>query len=80
MTDEVVAYLMILASAGGGAESLVKILREDEHVEEAHIVYGDVDIIAKVKAKNLPQLTQWIMELRKRDEVKKTNTLIAILE
>ncbi|MHA1733704.1 MAG: Lrp/AsnC ligand binding domain-containing protein [Promethearchaeota archaeon] len=77
--DEVVAYILVLATAGG-AENLVEVLRKDEKVEEAHIVYGDVDIVAKVRTKDLPELTNWIMSLRKRDQVKKTNTLIAILD
>lgn len=77
--ETVLAYLMILTTSEG-TEPLIETLRNDDRIAEAHVVYGDVDIIAKVQVPSLVQLTAFVMELRKNPDVKSTNTLIVVLE
>ncbi|GAB4326890.1 MAG: hypothetical protein Kow0069_33590 [Promethearchaeota archaeon] len=77
--DEVLAFLLITTSREG-TQPLLERLRADSLVEEAHIVYGDVDIVAKVKVPRLQDLTKFVMDLRKTEWVEGTNTLIALLE
>ncbi|MHA1730196.1 MAG: Lrp/AsnC family transcriptional regulator [Promethearchaeota archaeon] len=78
--EEVTAFLLLLTSSEK-TEELIEKLREEsmkEFVEEAWVIYGDWDLLIKVKVKNLPELTKIVMQLRRTEGIKKTNTLIAL--
>lgn len=63
----------------GAEEEVLKILREIGEVEEAFIVYGVYDIIAKVKAENLDKLREIITwKIRKIKKVMSTTTMIVM--
>ncbi|OLS15669.1 MAG: regulatory protein AsnC [Promethearchaeota archaeon CR_4] len=79
MVDEVIAYLLILTNSED-TESLLKNLRAMPEVTEAFLIYGDWDIIVRVKASSLPDLTKFVMEIRKHKSIRKTSTLIALVE
>lgn len=77
---EVIAFLLLL-TAGENTEELLKDLRtssEFKQIVEAYIIYGEFDIILKVKVNNLPELTELVMKLRRREGIKKTSTLITL--
>ncbi|MEM0084331.1 MAG: Lrp/AsnC ligand binding domain-containing protein [Candidatus Methanomethylicia archaeon] len=63
----------------GAEEEVLKILREIGEVEEAFIVYGVYDIIAKVKAENLDKLREIITwKIRKIKKVMSTTTMVVM--
>jgi len=55
-------------------------LRGLPEVTEAFVIYGDWDLIVRVKVGSLPELTKFVMELRKNKAIRKTSTLIALME
>ncbi len=79
MADEVIAYLLILTTSEG-TENLLGNLRAMPEVTEAFVIYGDWDLIVRVKVGSLPELTKFVMELRKNKAIRKTSTLIALME
>jgi DNA-binding Lrp family transcriptional regulator len=79
LAEEVIAYLLILTTSEG-TENLLKNLRAMPEVTEAFVIYGDWDLIVRVKVGSLPELTKFVMELRKNKSIRKTSTLIALME
>jgi len=75
--DEVIAFLLLL-TVGERTEELLEELRKMKEVVEAYVIYGEWDILIKVQIKNLPELTEIVMNLRKKEGIKKTSTLIAL--
>ena len=70
------AYVMIGTERGSEAKILKSILKING-VEEAHIVYGIYDIIAKVRAKSMSALTETITKhIRQLEKVRLTLTLV----
>ena len=57
-------------------EQLIKEFHEMREVLEIYILYGEWDILLKIKLKSLPELTKFVLRLRKIEGVNKTNTLI----
>ncbi len=62
-----------------------KITKESENrsdlpwVEEAHIITGDYDILLKVRARNMDELTKFLItELAQHPDVEKTHTLMVL--
>ena len=76
-SDGVIAFLLILTS-GDQTENVLNQLKKLAEVVEAYIIYGDWDLIVKVKIASLPELTRMVMKLRKTEGVEKTSTLITI--
>lgn len=56
------------------ASQIVKI----EGVEEAHEVTGDIDIIARVSARNIDELSKIVFKIREIDGVQGTDTRIVL--
>ena len=79
MANEVVAYLLV-TTANDGTEEVLTELRSRPEVSEAYVIYGDWDIIARVSVPSLPELTNFVMALRKFKTIRKTSTLIALGE
>jgi DNA-binding Lrp family transcriptional regulator len=73
---KVVAYLILVVSPGKEYEILRELL-ELEAVSEAHIVYGEFDIVAKLEVNDLGELERTVMGVRKIPGVERSVTLIA---
>ncbi|MHA1793162.1 MAG: Lrp/AsnC ligand binding domain-containing protein [Promethearchaeota archaeon] len=73
--DSIVAYILIETTTRG-PDDILKFLRKEKIVTEAWIVYGDSDVVARVKVSRFQELTDLIFSLRKHPELKNTKTLI----
>ncbi len=73
--EDVIAFLLLLTSSDQ-TEQLIQELQEMREVLETYLIYGDWDVLLKIKVRSLPELTRFVMRLRKIDGVNKTNTLI----
>ena len=72
-----IAY--VLVRMGKGERDLVQYMRKLPVVEEAYIVYGEYDVIVKVKVEDMRELTRLVLdEIRKRFDVERTSTLIVV--
>ncbi|HDO20280.1 MAG: Lrp/AsnC ligand binding domain-containing protein [archaeon GB-1867-097] len=72
------AFVLINTQIGGEHEVLRRILKVDE-VDQAYLVYGVYDIVAKVKAETMEKLRDAITwKIRKMDKVMSTITMIVI--
>jgi|GEM_PF-49714 len=73
----VIAFVLCVTQAGKEKEVLEKLLRLKE-VEEAHIVYGEYDVIAKIKLDDLKMLDTFIVDkIRVIEEIQVTSTMIS---
>ena len=57
----VLAYVLI-ATKGSEASRVAKELTKFDEVDNIHLIYGEYDIIARVKASNLVQLRESALE------------------
>ena len=73
--EDVIAFLLLLTSSDQ-TEQLIEEFHEMREVLEIYILYGEWDILLKIKLKSLPELTKFVLRLRKIEGVNKTNTLI----
>lgn len=73
---KIVAYLILLVEAGKEYEILRKLL-EMNAVSEAHIVYGEYDIIARLEVADLAELEKTVMTIRRIPGVERSITLIS---
>lgn len=72
----VIAYILI-TSKSGAEKNVAEALMLQDGIEEADVLYGEYDIIAKVKVEDVSQLSDFIMEkVRSIDGVQRTSTLI----
>jgi DNA-binding Lrp family transcriptional regulator len=72
------AFVLINAEIGS-EDKVLKELREIEGVEEAYIVYGVYDIIAKIKADSMDKLKDTVTwNVRKVEGVRSTLTMIVV--
>lgn len=74
--SKIVAYLILVVEPGKEYEVLRKLL-EIEAVSEAHIVYGEFDIVAKLEVSELSELEKTVMGIRKIPGVERSITLIS---
>jgi DNA-binding Lrp family transcriptional regulator len=73
-----VAFVLINAEIGS-EEEVLKELRKVEGVEEAYIVYGVYDIIAKIKADSMDKLKDIVTwSVRRLNKVRSTLTMIVV--
>ena len=72
------AFVLINADLGA-EESLVKKLKDIEHVKEVYVVYGVYDIVAKVEADAMEKVKETITwKIRRLDRVRSTLTMIVV--
>jgi DNA-binding Lrp family transcriptional regulator len=72
------AFVLINAEIGS-EEEVLKELRKVEGVEEAYIVYGVYDIIAKIKADSMDKLKDIVTwNVRRLNKVRSTLTMIVV--
>ncbi|MEM2873930.1 MAG: Lrp/AsnC ligand binding domain-containing protein [Candidatus Nanoarchaeia archaeon] len=70
------AYVLIRSDSGMEKEIIDDLLEFDE-IEEAELIYGEWDIIVKLKVDEISQLGNFILEnIRSIKGVKQTSTLI----
>ncbi len=75
MSEKITVYILVNTQVGKEDEVL-KAIRGMSFVEEAHIVYGEYDIIAKLSIPALELLDQTVTSIRRMPGVTKTSTLI----
>lgn len=80
MPEEPVTAFVLLITDSQSTQDILGKVRLLEGVEYATMVYGEWDILLKVKKNKLSDLTQFMMELRKNFPIKKSQTLIALTE
>jgi anthranilate phosphoribosyltransferase len=74
----VVAFVLCVTDAGMERDVVNKLEKYDE-VEEAYVVYGEYDAIAKVHVNELASLDKFITEkIRSIKAVQVTSTMISI--
>ena len=74
------AFVLINTETGSESEVL-EAIRKIDAVEEAHMVYGVYDVIAKVKADTMDKLKEIVTwNVRRLDKVRSTLTMIVIEE
>jgi DNA-binding Lrp family transcriptional regulator len=72
------AFVLINTEIGAEREVAKEII-QIEGVEEAYVIYGVYDIIAKVKAENIDKLKEIItLKIRKMSKVRSTLTMIVV--
>jgi len=72
----VIAYVLI-TSKSGGEKNVLEGLQKLEEVEESKIVYGEYDIVAKIKVSDVDKLNEFLLEkIRPIQDIEKTSTLI----
>lgn len=72
-----VAYVLIITKYGKEKDVAQKLMKYKE-VENVHILYGQYDVIAKLKAANMPQIEDFIFrKIRSNKDIENTETLIA---
>lgn len=72
----VTAYLLINTVSGGETRIAEEIIKKKE-VKDINIVYGSFDLIAKINVKDMNALQEFIINLRKNNDVESTSTLIS---
>ena len=72
-----VAYVLMTTKYGKEKE-VAQNFMEEELVEDVHILYGQFDIIIKIKAESMPQIEDFIFnKIRANKDIEETETLIA---
>ncbi|NIR14609.1 Lrp/AsnC family transcriptional regulator [Candidatus Bathyarchaeota archaeon] len=73
-----VAFVLINAEIGS-EEEVLKSLKDVEGVEEAYVVYGVYDIVAKIKAENMGKLKDIVTwRIRRLNKVRSSLTMIVV--
>ena len=73
-----VAFVLINAEIGS-EEEVLKSLKSVEGVEEAYIVYGVYDIVAKIEAENMDKLKDVVTwHIRRLNKVRSSLTMIVV--
>ena len=73
---KIVSFLLIETSTSG-PDDILKKVKESPNVSEAYIIYGEYDIIARCETDTLHDLTDFVVSIRKLNDVRDTKTLIA---
>ena len=72
------AFVLINTQVGSESEVLAA-LKKIDAVEEAYMVYGVHDLVAKIKANTMDKLKEVVTwRLRRLDSVRSTQTMIVI--
>lgn len=75
-----IAFVLINAEIGS-EEEVLKELNGIEEVEEAYIVYGVYDIVAKIKAETMEKLKDTVTwGIRRLDKVRSSLTMLVVEE
>ena len=77
--ENIVAYILLITDSVN-TEEIFKKLKSMAQVKEVHMIYGDYDIIFKVEVKNLAELSNFTMDIRKNFSIKSSSTLITLAQ
>ena len=77
--ESIVAYILLITDSVN-TEEIFKKLKSMDQVKEVHMIYGDYDIIFKVEVKNLAELSNFTMDIRKNFNIKSSSTLITLAQ
>ncbi len=77
--EKVLAFVLLITDSIQTQE-IYKELQGYANVKEAHMIYGDYDLILKIELQNLAEMTSFMMQLRQKFAIKKSSTLIALAE
>ncbi len=70
------AYILV-ATDDSEVEDLIDEFKDMIEVEDAHILFGEWDMILKIKVKESEDVTRFVLEkVRSREEIRFTSTLI----
>lgn len=73
----VIAYVLVSLSGSANASRIAKELLRFEEIGNLHLVYGEWDLIARVKAKDMISLREFTLDkLLRLNGIGRTNTLI----
>ena len=79
-SKESVLAFVLLVTDSTSTQDIYHELQSYDKVRECHMIYGDYDLILKIELTNLAEMTSFMMELRKKFQIKKSSTLIALAE
>ena len=72
-----VAY-MLLTTKYGKEKEVSEYLMDFKEIEDVHILYGQFDIIIKIKAEDMKRIEDFILnKIRTNKDIESTETLIA---
>ena len=71
---------MMINTVPEKVEAVLEELREIEAIKEAYMIYGVYDIITKVKAGNVEELNDMILNIRRLNHIESTLTLLVVSE
>jgi DNA-binding Lrp family transcriptional regulator len=75
-----IAFVLINTETGY-MESVVEALKKIDGVEEAYLVYGVYDVVAKIKANSMDKLKEIVTwNVRRLERVRSTLTMIVMEE
>jgi anthranilate phosphoribosyltransferase len=77
MSSERIKVFVLVNTQVGKEDEVLKALRGLEYVEEAYIIYGEYDVIAKLEVPALELLDKVVTSIRNMPGVTRTSTLIA---
>jgi len=70
---------VLINSEIGAEDEVLKALKQVEGVEEAYIVYGVYDIVAKVRAETMDKLREIVTwKIRRLNRVRSTLTMVVV--
>ena len=75
MSSSIKVFILINTQVGKEDQVLAAV-RKMEFVEEAYVIYGEYDVIAKLTLPALELLDKVVTSIRKLDGVTRTSTLI----
>ncbi len=77
--ENMVTAFVLCVTDAGKERDVVKLMKAMPNVEEAYVVYGEYDVIAKIRVDELKLLDTFITEnVRTIPSVQMTSTMIAI--
>lgn len=71
---------VLISTETGHTESVLEALEKIDVVEEAYMVYGTFDIVAKIKTNTMDELKDTIINVRLLGKVRSTQTMVVMGE
>jgi DNA-binding Lrp family transcriptional regulator len=73
----VLAFVLVVVETGKEKEA-IKVLKANKEISEVYMIYGQYDLICKVKTADLKSLDQLVNKIRKLKNIKATSTMITM--
>ena len=75
--DYIIAFIL-LNTESAETHKVLEALRGLKEVLECHMIYGDWDIICKIRLNHMRELADFMLLLREHYAIKKSSTMIAL--